>query len=177
LTALGTAIDLAAKQEQGLINVTAARARALGVASLTESEAAQVSNAYTAALERQFLATGRTTNVSGAMKAALASMNPEVDKSASSSTKAAAAQMGFGDEVENAAVKFNFLTRTIRNSLFIITGLEAATAAVTIKMAEEQNKLLNLSQQFGIASDEISGFSLLSKATGESIDTINTSLR
>jgi len=177
LTALGTAIDLAAKQEQGLINVTAARARALGVASLTESEAAQVSNAYTAALERQFLATGRTANVSGAMKAALASMNPEVDKSASSSTKAAAAQMGFGDEVENAAVKFNFLTRTIRNSLFIITGLEAATAAVTIKMAEEQNKLLNLSQQFGIASAEISGFSLLSKATGESIDTINTSLR
>ena len=104
------------------------------------------------------------------MKAALASMNPEVDKSASSSTKAAAAQMGFGDEVENAAVKFNFLTRTIRNSLFIITGLEAATAAVTIKMAEEQNKLLNLSQQFGIASDEISGFSLLSKATGGSIN-------
>ncbi len=175
--ALGMAVGQLMARYEGLDIKTAEHiVQNRGVAAST--------HAVTDALAAEIVAAQGVAAAQSEATASAARMSATSKEAASSATASGAAMRGsaastksFSDEVENAAVKFNFLTRTIRNSLFIITGLEAATAALTIKMAEEQNKLLNLSQQFGIASAEISGFSLLSKATGESIDTINTSLR
>lgn len=178
------ALTIAAKQAQGLEGVLAALARRLGVTALTEEQAAAATNAYTAALEKQFITTGRATNITGAMRAALASLKVQADgtqvvieKVGKSASKTAVDSRTMGESIENAAVKFNFATRTVRNFIFATSLVEAAVVAVTVKMAEQQQKLLNMTQQFGIAASEISGFEMLSLATGESVDTINTSLR
>lgn len=182
--ALGAAIRATAIQEQGLLDVMAARAEQLGVVTLTEAQATAVTNAYTTALRAQFVETGRVTNVSGAMKSAL----KEVSDGAGA-MKTALKEVSDGAGTMNGAFsgadlslrklrsEFNNTLHTVRNFTFVFAGIGAAVSAVTIAIADHVQKLYNMGQVFGLTASEISAFDMLAKSTGETVEAVSSSMR